>query len=166
MTDQQTFPILVVDDEEEILFTTSITLRSAGYSRVLTQSDSRRVMEALSRQQVALVLLDLYMPHLPGYDLLRKIAANHPEIPVIVVTAANEVGMAVECMKAGAFDYFVKPVEPPRLLATVRRALEMHSLRSQVNSLRSCLLVGELRNEGASFSEGEFPPPFTGQIPM
>ena len=149
MTDQRNFPILVVDDEEEILFTTSITLRSAGFSRMLTEGDSRRVMETLARQEVALVLLDLYMPHLPGYDLLREIAANHPEIPVIVVTAANEVGMAVECMKAGAFDYFVKPVEPPRLLATVRRALEMHSLRSQVNSLSSRLLAGELQNEGA-----------------
>lgn len=149
MTDQQTFPILLVDDEEEILFTTSITLRSAGFSRVLTECDSRRVMETLSRQEVGLVLLDLYMPHLPGYDLLREIAANHPEIPVIVVTAANEVGMAVECMKAGAFDYFVKPVEQPRLLATVRRAMEMHSLRSQVNSLSSSLLTGGLENEDA-----------------
>ena len=149
MTDQQTFPILLVDDEEEILFTTSVTLRSAGFSRVLTECDSRRVMETLARQEVALVLLDLYMPHLPGYDLLREIAANHPEIPVIVVTAANEVEMAVECMKAGAFDYFVKPVEPPRLVATVRRAMEMHSLRSQVSSLSSCLLTGELRDESA-----------------
>ena len=149
MTDQRNFPILVVDDEEEILFTTSVTLRSAGFSRVLTEGDSRRVMETLARQEVALILLDLYMPHLPGYDLLREIAANHPEIPVIVVTAANEAEMAVECMKGGAFDYFVKPVEPPRLLATVRRALEMHSLRSQVNSLSSRLLTGELRNPEA-----------------
>jgi DNA-binding NtrC family response regulator len=149
MTDHRTFPILLVDDEEEILFTTSVTLRSAGFSRVLTESDSRRVMETLSRQEVALVLLDLYMPHLPGYDLLKEIAVNHPEIPVIVVTAANEVGMAVECMKAGAFDYFVKPVEQPRLLATVRRAMEMHSLRSQVDHLSSSLLTGELANEGA-----------------
>lgn len=149
MTDKHTFPILLVDDEEEILFTTSIALRSAGFSRVLTESDSRRVMEILSRQEVALVLLDLYMPHLPGYELLKEITANHPQIPVIVVTAANEVGMAVECMKAGAFDYFVKPVEQPRLLATVRRALEMHCLRSQVNSLSSRLLTGGLEHEDA-----------------
>jgi len=148
MTDKHTFPILLVDDEEEILFTTSIALRSAGFSRVLTESDSRRVMEILSRQEVALVLLDLYMPHLPGYELLKEITANHPQIPVIVVTAANEVEMAVECMKTGAFDYFVKPVEQPRLLATVRRALEMHCLRSQVNSLSSRLLTGGLDNEG------------------
>ena len=149
MADKQTFPILLVDDEEEILFSTSITLRSAGYSRVLTENDSRRVMETLSRQEVALVLLDLYMPHLPGYDLLREIAANHPHIPVIMITAANEAEMAVECMKAGAFDYFVKPVEPPRLLATVKKALEMHSLRSQLNSLSSRLLTGKLDNEDA-----------------
>lgn len=149
MTDQHPFPILLVDDEEEILFTTSITLRAAGFSRVLTESDSRRVIDILSRQEVGLILLDLYMPHLPGYELLRDISASYPHIPVIVVTAANEVGMAVECMKAGAFDYFVKPVEQPRLLATVRRAQEMYALRSEVNSLSSHLLTDRLDNEEA-----------------
>lgn len=149
MTDQQPFPILVVDYEEEILFTTGIALRAAGFSQVLTENDSRRVMETLSRHEVELVILDLYMPHLPGYDLLREIAAHFPQLPVIVVTAANEVGMAVECMKAGAFDYFVKPVEPARLMATISRAKEMHTLRSEVNSLSNRLLTDRLDNEEA-----------------
>lgn len=149
MTDQQPFPILLVDDEEEILFTASITLRAAGFTQVLTESDSRRVMDILSRQEVGLILLDLYMPNLPGYELLRDLSANHPQIPVIVVTAANEVGMVVECMKAGAFDYFVKPVETQRLLATVTRAREMYVLRSEVRSLKSHLLTDRLDNEEA-----------------
>ena len=149
MTDQHPFPILLVDDEEEILFTASITLRAAGFTQVMTESNSRRVMDILSRQEVGLILLDLYMPHLPGYELLRELSANYPQIPVIVVTAANEVGMAVECMKAGAFDYFVKPVEPQRLLATIKRAQEMYVLRSEVRSLKSHLLTDRLDNEEA-----------------
>ena len=147
MNDMASFPILLVDDEEEILFTTGITLRSSGFSKVLTESDSRRVMDILAREEVALIILDLYMPHLPGYELLREIAAHHPQIPVIVVTAANEVAMAVECMKAGAFDYFVKPVEEARLLASARRALELRGLRIELDSLRDHLLTDRLERE-------------------
>ncbi|BEH08811.1 MULTISPECIES: sigma-54-dependent transcriptional regulator [Geobacter] len=149
MRDTEVFPILLVDDEEEILFTASVTLRSCGFSSVVTESDSRRVMDILARQEVALIILDLYMPHLPGYDLLREIVANYPQIPVIVVTAANEVDMAVQCMKSGAFDYFVKPVEEARLLASVRRAMEMRALRGEVDSLRAYILSGRLEHEEA-----------------
>jgi DNA-binding NtrC family response regulator len=149
MSDAASFPILLVDDEEEILFTTAVMLRSCGFTSVTTESDSRRVMDILARQEVALIILDLYMPHLPGYDLLREIAANHPQIPVIVVTAANEVEMAVQCMKSGAFDYFVKPVEEARLLASVRRVIEMRALRGEVDSLREYILSGQLEHEDA-----------------
>ncbi|AJE04507.1 sigma-54-dependent transcriptional regulator [Geobacter pickeringii] len=147
MSAATSFPILLVDDEEEILFTTAVMLRSCGFTRVLTESDSRRVMETLAREEVALILLDLYMPHLPGYELLKEITARHPQIPVIVVTAANEVEMAVACMQAGAFDYFVKPVEEARLVASARRALEMRDLRCEVDSLRDHLLTDRLKHE-------------------
>jgi DNA-binding NtrC family response regulator len=140
-------PILLVDDEEEILFSTSITLRSSGFAQVLTECDSRMVMDILAREEVALILLDLYMPHLSGFELLKEISVHYPHIPVIVVTAANEVEIAVECMKAGALDYFMKPVEETRLLATVRRVIEMFELRCEVDSLREHLLSDRLAHE-------------------
>lgn len=141
------FPILLVDDEEEILFTTGTMLRCSGFRRILTEHDSRRVMDILAREEVALVLLDLYMPHVSGYDLLKEISARYPHIPVIVATAANEVELAVECMKAGAVDYFVKPLEEMRLLAGVRRIMEMRELRNELDSLRHHLLAGRLAHE-------------------
>jgi len=141
------FPILLVDDEEEILFTTSVMLRSSGFAKVLTECDSRRVMDLLARNGISLVLLDLYMPHLPGYELLKEIVSRHPQIPVVVVTAANELEMAVECMKAGAFDFLVKPVEEARLVTTVRRAFEMREMRCEVDSLRDHLLTDRLAHE-------------------
>lgn len=146
---QHPFTILLVDDEEDILFSMRTLFRSAGYADVLTEPDSRRVMGLLERRVVSLVLLDLSMPFLSGYDLLKEIVRAQPHLPVIIVTAANEVEMAVECMKAGAFDYFVKPVERSRLLASVQRARELHGLRSEVSSLARHLISGRLDHEEA-----------------
>lgn len=143
------FAILLVDDEEEILFSTGITLRSAGFSNVSTVNDSRKVMQFLNKQEVAVIVLDLNMPFISGYELLKEIAGSFPQIPVIVMTAANEIEMAVACMKAGAFDYYVKPVEKDRLVSSVRKAAEMHSLRSEVSSLKQHLLTDRLEHEDA-----------------
>lgn len=135
------FPILLVDDEVEILFSTSFLFQSEGFANVTTENDSRRVMEVLNRQDVSLIILDLNMPYLSGFELLKIIRVEFPHIPVIVMTAANEVEMAVQCMRAGAFDYFVKPAEKGRLVASARRALEMHCLRREVSLLKSQLLA-------------------------
>ena len=65
------------------------------------------------------------MPHLSGEELLSIISSEYPDIPVIVITGANDVETAVRCMKSGAFDYMVKPVEKSRLIGGVRRAIEL-----------------------------------------
>ena len=135
------FPILLVDDEVEILFSTSFLFQSEGFSNITTEKDSRLVMEVLNRQDISLIILDLNMPYLPGFELLKIIRAEFPHIPVIVMTAANEVEMAVQCMQAGAFDYFVKPAEKERLLASARRAAEMNCLRREVLLLKNQLLA-------------------------
>lgn len=139
-TDKVAFPVLLVDDEEEILFSTSVMFQSEGFSNILTENDSRNVMGILETQEISLIILDLNMPYLSGYELLKKISVSNPNIPVIVMTAANELEMAVECMKSGAFDYFVKPAEKNRLLGSTFRALELHSLRNEVSLLTKQLL--------------------------
>jgi DNA-binding NtrC family response regulator len=143
------FPILLVDDEEEILFSAGIMFRMEGFSNILTEHDSRNVMGILEKQEVSLIILDLNMPFLSGYELLKAIAISHPHIPVIIMTAANELELAVECMKSGAFDYFVKPAEKNRLLGCVRRALELHSLQNEVSLLSRQLLSDRLEHESA-----------------
>jgi FixJ family two-component response regulator len=57
------------------------------------------------------IILDLFMPHVSGQELLPRLTREYPEIPVVVMTASQEVETAVSCMKEGAFDYLVKPVE-------------------------------------------------------
>jgi len=143
------FTILLVDDEQDVLFSYSLMFRSAGFSSVLSESDSRAVRALLEKQPVDLAVLDLQMPYLGGYELLTQIRAAYPHLPVIIVTAANELEMAVTCMKAGAVDYFVKPVEKGRLIASAQRALEARELRDEVASLKQQLLDGVLQNAGA-----------------
>lgn len=141
--------IVLVDDEPEILFSSSVMLRQAGLSNVLTMEDSRKLLPFLAEQEAGVVVLDLQMPYLSGKELLAEIAVNYPHLPVIIMTAANELETAVECMKTGAFDYLVKPIENSRFVACVRKGLEMHSLRREISSLREYLVSGKLHNEAA-----------------
>ncbi len=136
--------VLLVDDEPQLLRSTSLALRTSGIANVQTFSDSREVERFLSSKPVAVALIDLNMPHIGGEALLQLIKQKHPEIAVIILTAANEVDTAVDCMKNGAFDYMVKPVEKTRLVSSVNRALEAASLRSEVSSLRQNLLTRQL----------------------
>jgi len=132
--------VLIVDDEPALLHSAGLTLRSAGISPVLTEGDSRQVLSLLANTDVSVVVLDLSMPHLSGTELLGEIRKEHPYLPVIVMTGRNEVDTAVECMKAGALDYLVKPVESTRLVSSVKRAREMRALQEEVSSLRRHLL--------------------------
>src|SRR5919109_329632 len=90
-------PVLVVDDEPPILRSASVLLRGSGITHVVTLEDSRAVLPLLAEQDVAVVVLDLTMPHLAGQTLLERMTADHPDIPVIVMTATNDLDTAVQC---------------------------------------------------------------------
>ena len=142
--------ILLVDDEPAWLRSMALALeRSAGLRHVVACEDARRVMEILSGDDIAVVLLDLTMPHLSGEELLPRIAAEHPDVAVIVVSGLNQVETAVRCMKLGAFDYHVKTEEEDRLIAGVLRALRMQELQRENVEVASRLLSGELRHPEA-----------------
>ncbi len=142
-------PVLLIDDEKQILYSYRLILNRAGMENVLTIEDSREVLPLLAVQDVAVIVLDMIMPYLSGTELLVKIKHEFPHIPVIVMTALNELDKAVECMKAGALDYLVKPVEKNRLISSIQRALEMKDLRNEIISLKSHFLKGELEHEAA-----------------
>jgi two-component system nitrogen regulation response regulator GlnG len=134
-------PILLVDDEPQLLRSASVALRTAGFPHVLTLEDGRAVAPTLAERDVGVVVLDLTMPHVAGLVLLAEIAADHPDVPVVVMTATNDLETAVQCMQAGAVDYLVKPVEGDRLASSIRRALELRSLQAEVLSLKDRLLT-------------------------
>ena len=103
--------VLLVDDEQRILLSSETLLRYAGVRKIITIDDSRHVLPLLEREKISVIVLDLFMPYVSGKELLSVMSRDYPQIPVIVMTAADEVETAVECMKAGAFDYLVKPVD-------------------------------------------------------
>ncbi len=142
-------PILLVDDEPMILLSFGTILRKSGIDNFKTIEDSRDVMQTLEDQQVSAVVLDLTMPHVSGIELLQKINQNYPEIQVIVVTATDDIETAVACMRSGAFDYLVKPVEMNRFISSIRKALDISSLIKEVSSLKQHLLSDSLEHETA-----------------
>lgn len=141
-------PIVLVDDEEEILFSTRTALRASGILEVKTLSDGRKLLDFLEKHNAMVVVLDLVMPHISGAKLLPKITQSFPEVPVIVMTATQEVETAVACMKQGAFDYLTKPVEKSQFVTCVKKAIEMRTLRRQVGLLKEYLLSDELKQAG------------------
>ncbi len=147
----KTLPVVLVDDESTVLLSSRMILGSAGIKDVLIVEDSRNLMPLLAERQVAVVVLDLFMPYISGTQLLPEIVRNHPELPVIVMTATQKVETAVVCMREGAFDYLVKPVEESRFVSSVKRALELRALRRQMGALKNSLMTDRLEH-GEAFS--------------
>jgi len=144
-------PVVLVDDESTVLLSSRMILGSAGIKEVLSVEDSRELMPLLAGRKVAAVVLDLFMPYISGTQLLPEIVKKYPDLPVIVMTATQEVETAVGCMKEGAFDYLVKPVEESRFVSSVKRALELRTLRRQMGALKRSLMTDELEH-GEAFS--------------
>jgi DNA-binding NtrC family response regulator len=142
-------PILLVDDEIQILYSFSIMLKSVGIKNIITMDDSRKVLPFLTQKRAALVVLDLSMPYVSGKEILVKMNDDFPEVPVIIVTATNEIATAVECMKSGAYDYLLKPVEKNRFITAIKKTLEIGYLKNEVSSLKHYLLSGDLKKESA-----------------
>ena len=141
--------VLLVDDEEQILATCKLSLEIGGIREVTTISDSRQVLPHLAENPVALMVLDLSMPHLSGLEILAAATRDFPQVPVIVVTANDEIQTVVECMKLGAFDYLVKPVSSGRLLTSVQKALELCNLSKENFFLKQRLLADNLDHPAA-----------------
>ena len=128
--------ILLVEDDVSLRRIMQLRLEAGPY-RVTCVASAEEAIAAVERQPFHLVVSDLMMPGLSGLDLLKRIKADAPNTPVILLTAYGSVESAVDAMKSGAFDYLTKPVESTDLLMTVARALETQRLREEVQTLRS-----------------------------
>ena len=140
---------MIVDDEETILFSIDTSLRMAGLNNIITCNDSRKVMDILSGQKIEAMLLDLSMPHIVGEDLLGKVTSEFPEIPIVIITGTIDVETAVRCMRSGAFDYVVKPLEESRLITAVNQALSFRELKRENLALKECILSDTLEHPDA-----------------
>ena len=127
--------VLLVDDDSNLLMIVSDRLTNAGY-RVSQASSLGEALGLLERENVHLVLLDIYLPDQSGLEGLRKIRAQYASLPVIIMTAHGTIDMAVEAMKEGAYEFITKPLDLKRLGMLVDRAIESRQLRTEVDYLR------------------------------
>jgi putative nucleotidyltransferase with HDIG domain len=119
--------ILIVDDEEAIREVVSTLLQSQGYASTVCQN-GKVALEAFGRDTFDLVLSDIVMPEMDGLKLLAELRSQDPDVPVIMVTAMHDISIALEAIRAGAYDYILKPFEKDQLHLSVRRALEHRAL--------------------------------------
>jgi DNA-binding NtrC family response regulator len=140
--------ILVCDDDEAICYLLKEQLIGEGYS-VETVYDGRIAIENIKKKSYDLVLLDLNMPYLSGEDTLKIIKEYNPSIPVIILTAEAEIKKAIECIKAGAYDFKTKPYEFDELIVSIKRAIEHkelvieHQILKNKEKQKSGNIVGE-----------------------
>ncbi|NVC95158.1 sigma-54-dependent Fis family transcriptional regulator [Vibrio natriegens] len=136
------FGILLVDDERAFIRSLSLALeRRGGITHLYQTSDSREVMTLIEQNpDIELVLLDLNMPDISGDVLLKQIVERHPNVGVIIVSGMNQIETAVDCLRLGAYDYFVKTTEENRLLEGIKRAITMQEMRRENEAMRRLFL--------------------------
>ena len=115
--------VLVVDDEPQVRSMIGNTLDRLGYEVELAPS-GRRALELLDAGSFDLVLTDIVMQDVNGIALLERIHSMQPDLPVVMVTAVHDIGVAIDSMRRGAYDYLLKPFDRENLMSTVHRALD------------------------------------------
>jgi len=143
--------ILVVDDEIINLRLIEKILHSAGYQFVELVSDSREAVERCCKQKSDLILLDINMPYLDGYDVMRNLQALNQELcaPIMVLTAQQSREFRVKALDLGARDFITKPFDQVELLARVRNLLHAFKFEQSLSSRKEQLehLVRERTQE-------------------
>ncbi|HNZ64234.1 MAG TPA: sigma-54 dependent transcriptional regulator [Smithella sp.] len=120
--------ILIVDDELNMRLVLSAMLKKEGFD-VSSASNGREALQVLQSNRFAVVITDLKMPDIDGMALLSRIAEQHPEIPVIMITAHGTIATAVEALKKGAFDYITKPFDLDDLKNIISKAVKTRTLK-------------------------------------
>jgi len=126
--------VLIVDDNEDNRFTLSMRLQACGYENIVAAENGREALEKMRAGPVDLVLLDIMMPEMNGYQVLEHLKANAElrDLPVIVISALDEMDSVIKCIELGAEDYLAKPFNPTLLRARVGASLEKKRLRDEV----------------------------------
>ncbi|MBS0279333.1 MAG: sigma-54-dependent Fis family transcriptional regulator [Proteobacteria bacterium] len=130
--------ILIVDDDPVQRRLLEAAITRSGMT-VVTAPGGQPALDLLSGprgDQVSLMLLDLVMPDMDGLQVMERMRAQHPDMPVIVLTAKGGIDSAVEAMRAGASDFLVKPASPERITVSIRNALKIGTLSNEVTRLK------------------------------
>jgi two-component system, NtrC family, nitrogen regulation response regulator NtrX len=147
--------VLIVDDESNIIKTLSAILQDEGHE-VSSAAAGQEALTFLKRNDVDVILLDVWLPDIDGIEVLQRIKESRPDIAVIMISGHGSIDIAVKSTKMGAFDFLEKPPSMERVLTSVNNALEQLRLRRENLQLRreaaledemigGSLLMGEIR---------------------
>ncbi len=128
------YTIVVIEDDPLVNQTVKGIL-SSKYSKVITFTDASQALEELHMISPDLILLDIFLGHANGLDILEQLRKQGYTMPVIIMTAFSDIKMAVRAMRLGAEDFIVKPLDLEQLEVSVERALKNFDLRRQVDIL-------------------------------
>jgi len=127
--------ILIVDDEAGIVRLLAELLRDAGYACLGCHS-SIEALHLISTQRFNLVLSDVHMPGIDGMELLRLVRKEHPQLPVVIVTGEGDIRIGVQAMKAGAYDYLLKPLNLGAVIVSVKQVIERRQMEEELENYR------------------------------
>src|SRR3989454_6365553 len=160
---QEGYALLVVDDNDDNRYTLTQRLKRQGYANVATARDGREALDVLRTRPFDLVLLDIMMPELNGYQVLAELKADERlrHIPVIMVSAVDELDSVIRCIELGAEDYLPKPFNPTLLRARVGACLEKKRLHDELAEWTRTLEreLASARDIQLSMVPTEFPSP-------
>src|SRR5712692_1085010 len=143
--------ILIADDEESIRHMLTVVLGERGYE-VRAVSDGEEALQELSTRDYDALVTDVRMPKLDGLALVSAALALNPELTIIVMSAYGSHELAIEAMKAGAYDYLGKPFRPDEVLLVLRKAQERERLR--LDNLRLRREISRTRGPSQLVAEG------------
>jgi two-component system C4-dicarboxylate transport response regulator DctD len=137
--------ILVVDDNDDNRVTLSTRLQICGYSSIALAADGKTALERMRADPVDLVLLDILMPGLDGYGVLRQMKsdASLRDVPVVMVSAIDDPGSVAKCIELGAVDYLTKPFNPVLLKERVDSCIELAQWRNRRPDKLETKLIGQ-----------------------
>ena len=127
--------ILIVDDDDALRESLELILIAEGYE-VATARDGTAALARLDEVPIDIVLCDVRMPGLDGFELLPQIGRKLPNTPIVMMSAYGTSDLAIEAMKLGAYDYIAKPFQPAEVLLTLRKAQERERLRRDNEHLK------------------------------
>ena len=130
--------IIVIDDEQEVCDLVSMALERQGAS-VVACTSANKALELIATEDFDAVLTDLGMPEMPGTEVCERVAGINPSLPVAVLTGQGSMEMAIAAMRAGAYDFITKPVDPKLIALAVGRAVEHHKLTTELKRLRGAM---------------------------
>ncbi len=134
-------PILIIDDEKEICNSISMILEYEGYA-VDSTTSAIEALSKFSEQDFSVVLLDIQMPEMNGFEVLKRIKEKKPSASVIIISAHGSIENAIKATRLGAFDFIEKPIDRDKLLISVRNATEQATLKEEYEEIRKTF-IGE-----------------------